>query len=87
MVWGSLTLPVQGGNGESRITSAKVLNVDANSATLQWTAVPSVTKYKLTYTEDGESFFLVNPPLGYCKRAVSTTRVKCELKRELTGWS
>lgn len=68
-------ISAEGGSGPSRITSATVLNVDANSVTLQWTALPTATRFKLTYTENGVNFILVNPPPG--SGTVSCTQGWC----------
>jgi len=68
----------EGGAG-TRIESAEAINVEANSVTLRWFKKEgtTVTKYKITYTQNGVNFNLVDPPPGYgaCAR-----RTKMEIR-------
>jgi len=61
------TASVEGGSGLSRVTNASILNVDATSVTLRWTATDSATKFKLTYVDASKNvtFIPVSPPAGY----------------------
>jgi len=62
------------GGGQARVTEAHIVNVDANSVTLAWSATTSATRFKITYTENGINFNLVSPPPGY------STYYICELR-------